>query len=233
MSGRTAAISKSLQTRPLGVLVLSQGWKLSHFALLTGLSFGALGGLSGRSVAINPSQPTQKALSQLVERQVDIKTLKARLPEETISKIKLTIPSLWWVKEKYVASNRDDRRKLIENWIAYPADRQQPAHVDVLVNRQLWSLLNYLDRYTFINQFGPASREDGYNLRIVDGQSTVLAAYACNVAPSDSTPPANSQPMSEVPCEIYLDSSGKAGFRSKPSNPLDGGGSSGSGTAQP
>ncbi|MBF2067930.1 MAG: hypothetical protein IGS39_26465 [Calothrix sp. C42_A2020_038] len=91
----------------------------------------------------------------------------------TFNQEELTIPSLWWAKE-------NSETKLLDNWIAYPATDQQPARVDLIVNQQIWSLLDYLERYEFINRLGTNARSYGYNVRVFNYQQEFLGAYTCN-----------------------------------------------------
>ncbi len=86
---------------------------------------------------------------------------------------KLSVPSLWWIKE--ISEN-----KLLDNWIAYPFKNQQTARVDVIVNQQIWSLLDYLERYDFVNNLGDIARSYGYNIRVFNYQKESLASYTCN-----------------------------------------------------
>jgi len=91
----------------------------------------------------------------------------------TISQSKLTIPSLWLTK--YNSDNN-----LLDNWIAYSATNTEPARVDLVVNQQAWILLDYLERYGFVNSFGSAARKFGYNVRVFNYQKERLATYTCN-----------------------------------------------------
>ncbi|WP_315791083.1 hypothetical protein [Fischerella sp. JS2] len=91
----------------------------------------------------------------------------------TIDQGKLSVPSLWWIKET-------SENKLLDNWIAYPFTNNQPARVDVIVNQQIWSLLDYLERYDFVNQLGDIARSYGYNIRVFNYQKESLASYTCN-----------------------------------------------------
>lgn len=109
----------------------------------------------------------------------------------TISQSRITVPSLWWSKENY-------GNKLLDNWIAYPASTNQPGRIDLIVNQQVWVLLDYLERYNFINQLGTVARqscskeltnsvtgenmscEQGYNLRVFNYQQEFLGAYTCD-----------------------------------------------------
>ncbi|BDI17806.1 hypothetical protein ANSO36C_36080 [Nostoc cf. commune SO-36] len=91
----------------------------------------------------------------------------------TINPVQLTVPSLWWAQQ-------NSERKLLDNWIAYPASNKEPARVDLIVNQQLWSLLEYVERYDFVNRLGSAARNFGYNVRVFNYQKEPLATYTCN-----------------------------------------------------
>ena len=108
----------------------------------------------------------------------------------TISQQGLTTPSLWWAREQFAG-------KMLNNWIAYPTEKR----VDLVVNRQLWTLLDYMDRYRFVNEFGNVARDFGYNIRVFNPQRTLLAAYTCNF-------------NSNLPnCQIWLESSSQDSLR--------------------
>lgn len=156
------------------------------------------------------------------------------------SATEFTVPSLWWVKDQFTAKE-PSINKLIQSWSASPSTTTVPGRVDYKVNRQLWSLLDYLERYTFLNDFGAAARDFGYNIRILDGQNATLAAYTCDFSTINleelrqlrSQPPSRvSKPSPEIPdvslnkqlaalpCQILLESSGGKGSlrRSTPSD---------------
>jgi hypothetical protein len=96
----------------------------------------------------------------------------------TISENGLTVPSLWWAKEQFDPFGG----KMVDNWLAYTEEKR----IDLVINFQLWSLLDYLDRYRFVDNFGNIAREYGYNLRVFGQQKNCLALYYFNV---NSTPP--------------------------------------------
>ncbi len=112
----------------------------------------------------------------------------------TINPGKLTTPSLWWAKE-------NSENKLLDNWIAYPALEKEPARVDLIVNQQIWSLLEYLERYDFVNHLGSVARKDGYNVRVFNYQQELLATYTCNFNPSPAL------------CSIQMNAQNKLGLR--------------------
>ncbi len=95
----------------------------------------------------------------------------------TISQSKLTIPSLWLAKYNF-------GNDLLDNWIAYSATNTEPARVDLVVNQQAWILLDYIERYSFVNRFGSIARRFGYNLRVFNYQKERLATYTCNFSTS-------------------------------------------------
>lgn len=95
----------------------------------------------------------------------------------TIYQDKMAVPSFWWAKENY-------ENKLLDNWIAYHASVREPARVDLVVNQQIWSLLDYFERYNFVNQMGNLARIYGYNVRVFNYQQERLATYTCNFVDS-------------------------------------------------
>ena len=159
--------------------------------------------------------------------------------EQTICQKALTIPSLWW--------QRDQERqlfggRLFENWFAYPGHDARAARVDLVVNLQLWSLLNYLERYEIVNGFGIVAKQYGYNTRVFSPRGNFLAAYTCQLDPAanpaTSLPPeateatkATDRLAAEIPpptpssstlkpaiCSVYLDSGGKGSVRGRGSS---------------
>lgn len=113
-----------------------------------------------------------------------------------IDQAELTIPSLWWAGEQFGG-------KLLETWLAYPGRDRIAGRVDLVVNRQNWSLSNYLERYQFVNKLGTVARGYGYNTRVFNPQGELLAAYTCNF---------NS---SQLPCQITLESLGRVRWRGR------------------
>ncbi|MTJ06332.1 hypothetical protein [Anabaena sp. UHCC 0204] len=113
---------------------------------------------------------------------------------KTIHPEKLTVPSLWWAKE-------NSENKLLSNWIAYPKSETESPRVDLIVNQQIWSLLDYLERYVFVNQLGNLASNSGYNIRVFSYQREILATYTCNFAKSPFL------------CRIQMNNQNKAGLR--------------------
>ncbi|MEM9216442.1 MAG: hypothetical protein AAGD25_19105 [Cyanobacteria bacterium P01_F01_bin.150] len=103
----------------------------------------------------------------------------------TISLQGLTPPSLWWTDQQFGG-------KTLKGWIAYPGTETLPPRVDLVVNRQLWGLSDYLERYSFVHHFGRAAQCFGYTIRVFNDVGDPLAIYPCPINP----------------CSIILNSSG-------------------------
>lgn len=94
--------------------------------------------------------------------------------EPKIAVAGIAVPSLWWAKEQFDPFGG----RLINNWLTDTQIKQ----IDLTVNWQLWTLLDYLGRYRFINQFGTVAREHGYSLHVYNQQQKCLALYQYNDA---------------------------------------------------
>ncbi|MGB3491335.1 MAG: hypothetical protein WBA57_01310 [Elainellaceae cyanobacterium] len=132
------------------------------------------------------------------------------ITNRTVSQASLTTPSLWWTQDQF-------GDKLLEHWLAYPGSETEPRRVDLVVDRQIWSLSSYLERYTFINRFGTAAKSFGYNIRVFNDQGSPQASYICNFqAPLlDEQAIANAEvpDPQEVDCDVSLNSSGAGALR--------------------
>ena len=168
--------------------------------ILLSLSLGAIAVLPTR-----PSPAQTAAMPQPSEAPLEVSLLRPgankdgrTITSNTVSQQGITIPSLWWANEQF-------GEDLLNNWLAYPAQGDNAARIDLLVNRQNWSLLDYIERYQFIHHFGTVARDYGYNLRVFNEQEELLATYTCNFSPNPSQ------------CNIQLDSTGRTrvGGRSK------------------
>lgn len=135
------------------------------------------------------------------------------ITDDMISQQGLTTPSLWWTQRQFGG-------KLLEHWLAYPGSPNSPRRVDLVVDRQLWGLSTYLERYTFVNQFGTAAKEFGYSLRVFNDQGAPLASYACNF-PSFLNP--DSLPSNDDPNDLegLSDSNSDASVDASEGNPAE------------
>ncbi|MBR8828562.1 MAG: hypothetical protein DSM107014_11805 [Gomphosphaeria aponina SAG 52.96 = DSM 107014] len=103
---------------------------------------------------------------------------KSEIMATETAKGEVTIPNFWWAKEQYDPFGG----KLVRDWLTYPEEKR----IDLVVNREFWSLMDYLGRYRFVNQFGMVAREYGYSLRVFNQQEKCLAIYAYD---NSSNPP--------------------------------------------
>jgi hypothetical protein len=141
-----------------------------------------------------------------------------------------TIPSLWWTRDVLISKTPQFNPKLIEAWLVCDAGQQigdarvcslsasRPGRVEMLVNTQLWSVMDYLSRYEMINRFGTATSECGFNLYIYNAEAKLLADYTCDFNQSNAT--------KSAPCQLRVDVSGKGGLRRGPTDVFSGTGNS-------
>ena len=128
---------------------------------------------------------------ELLNSQADL-TSNGIISAYSSEQINLDYPNLWWAKEQFDIFGG----RLIRNWFIYPEQKQ----IDLIVSRQLWSVLRYLDHYRLTNQFGTVARTYGYNLRIFNQRQQCLGIYRCNFTTSPNQ------------CEIDVKPSGSGGF---------------------
>lgn len=176
---------------------------LKSSQLLLGISIGAITSLSLANAllpipALHSQTPT---IPQPSAAPLELSLLKAGatsdgrvITSNTISQQGLTVPSLWWAKEQFGGD-------VLNNWLAYPAQGETAGRIDLLVNRQNWSLLDYIGRYEFVNSFGTVARDYGYNVRVFNEQKELLASYTCDFSQNPSQ------------CNMQLDATGKARIR--------------------
>jgi len=142
---------------------------------------------------------------ELVESNADLSS-RGITTSTTISLTdELTLPSLWWAQRQFGG-------KLLEHWLAYSGTDGSPRRVDLVVDRQIWSLYSYLERYAFIHQFGTAAKDFGYSTRIFNDQGDALAAYTCTFTEAETTEGADG---GTVDCRVTLDSRGISVFQER------------------
>lgn len=115
------------------------------------------------------------------------------ITNQDISQTGLTNPSFWWAKERFGG-------QLLDSWLICRDDRR----IDLIVNRQIWTLLDYLERYEFVNHFGMVAKGYGYSVRVLNQQQSTLATYTCNFK------------VSQTPCTLWIETIGTEGFRRRP-----------------
>ncbi|MBD2100125.1 hypothetical protein H6F94_04415 [Leptolyngbya sp. FACHB-261] len=143
-------------------------------------------GLAGIGLVLSLLLPGSAALAQSVP-----------VESPPISESGLTIPSLWLAQQQFGG-------KLVNGW--RPRPRQ--GRVDLVVRREVWRLMDYLERYNFINRFGTAANDFRYELRVLDTQNNVLGAYACQ---ANGPVAASGQPSRD--CQVLLESGGVSSIR--------------------
>jgi hypothetical protein len=226
-----AAIANSEQQHPHMPNSLAIGRlkrSASGFTLLAGLSL----------IPAQPSIALDEATLLLLTDVPDPYTLieqsdaGAIQSASTISQTGLTVPSLWWTDDQFGG-------KLLETWFAFPSAEGIPPRVDLVINQQVWSLYTYLERFAFMNRFGTATRDFGYNMRVFNRQRNLLAAYICDFPPIDAADAGLAAPFeatsesSNLPnCEVFLDASGQGGLQGV-ATPLGAGITTPGGIAQP
>lgn len=92
----------------------------------------------------------------------------ANFPSPPLSQSEKSVPSLWLAQKQFGG-------QLLDRWFVDPSN----TWVIIIVNRQLWSLLDYMERYQFVNRFGTVSSEYGYNMQVCNRQGRTLAVYSC------------------------------------------------------
>lgn len=121
---------------------------------------------------------------------------QANLIASTKTTFDATQSSLWWATLQFDPFDGN----LVQNWFAYPQKQQ----INLVVNWQLWTLLDYFGRYRFVNQFGTVARKYGYSLNIFNQKDQCLASYKYN---STSIPPK---------WELNLEQSGRSSLSIEP-----------------
>ncbi|MGA1283955.1 MAG: hypothetical protein ACO34J_07840 [Prochlorothrix sp.] len=101
------------------------------------------------------------------------------LTPDTICQQGLTPPSLWWMQEQFEAQS-PAYKKLVTTWLTYLPNVDRPGRVDLVVNLQRWSVMDYFSRYEFIHAFGGEASRSGYNTRIFNLRGEFLGSYTCS-----------------------------------------------------
>jgi hypothetical protein len=212
-----------------------------HTLLLASLSFGVS---SLEFAAIQPARAIDRATVDLLTLPLEPALFQPGQPvlkpdvitPDRISQTSLTPPSLWWVQEQIANLQWTDNpsstgclaeqysQELLSYWLAYSGSDGTPRRVDLLVNQQIWTTCNYLQRYTFINRFGTAAKAFGYNTRVFNAQGELLGAYICQF--QTATTPENTN----AACGVFLNSYGRGAFSGNSTTPFGASSPTGAGT---
>ncbi|MBE9076617.1 hypothetical protein IQ241_04785 [Romeria aff. gracilis LEGE 07310] len=212
------------QDNPISKL-FRQSWQLAVAILALAAGFPLATNATGLAASPSAEATPRQTLSQLRSQLLNVSRLpldrtlpeaelgETIVTEATLSPIHPTTPSLWWVRDQVGMIWGSDR--LVENWIAYAEkDTDLPAYVDVIVNRQIWDLLNYLERYAFINQFGTTAKSYGYSLRVFSNEQ-LSGAYVCDFSGVQvgQDEDAIADLRLAAPCSVSLNYFGRGGIR--------------------
>ena len=151
-------------TNFIGVLLFSNNFAMANAGLHIVLNIPDRDNITDTSTC-GTIQP--KYLSSVNEEN-DSKAKNADLPQA----------SIWWAAEQFDPFDGS----LIQNWLTYPQKQQ----INLTVDWQLWTTLDYFGRYRFVNQFGTVVRKHGYSLNVFSQKEQCLATYKYNSA---SKPP--------------------------------------------
>jgi hypothetical protein len=161
-------------------------------------------------VAALASPPPSKVAVDLCQGDVTSLGDQAIITHETVCADGLTPPSLWWTREQ-ISHQLRTSNKLVKGWSAQIKTPQAPGQVRLTVNPQMWSVMDYFERYDFINTFGLTARDFGYQTDVYNSRGTKLASYQCRF---------DGQGLNGEHCSIRLESSLNFGFRGSNPNSL-------------
>jgi len=116
-----------------------------------------------------------------------------QITEKDVSQTKLILPSMWWTAQRF-------GRSLLYRWVICPTEKQ----VYLIVNRQVWSSINYLDKYEFVSNFGLNITRNKYNIVVLNQQMTQVGAYSCEYNPNP------------VNCNLWVETIGGVNERRQP-----------------
>ena len=88
-----------------------------------------------------------------------------------------TLPSLWWSRDQVYDGWGGYR--LIREWRAFRSESADAAIIDIQLDPQYWSRLEYLPQYALLNQLGTTAMGYGYQLRLYSSISLV-GMYTCD-----------------------------------------------------
>ncbi len=144
-----------------------------------------------------PNQSSQSIINLPLEldliNQPDLALDRGIITADTVSQEGITNPSLWWVRDQF-------GRQIVINWLIYPQEKR----IDLVVDRQIWSFINYIEKYSLINHFAINAREYGYSLRIFNDQRLLLGLATCELSNQANPQSSNCQARILIPNERGL-----------------------------
>lgn len=144
-----------------------------------------------------PNQSNQSIINLPLEldliNQPDLALDRGIITADTVSQEGITNPSLWWVRDQF-------GRQIVINWLIYPQEKR----IDLVVDRQIWSFINYIEKYSLINHFAINAREYGYSLRIFNDQRLLLGIATCELSNQANPQASNCQARIIIPNERGL-----------------------------
>ena len=189
-------------------------WHCRWAVILVGL---VIAGMQQRPAAALDRDPSAFEIGQFesgfCEKNSTLEGVRDRLPENSNDPT-FHDPSLWLGRDIFAYKTKFGK-KIFEGWLVCPSSNSDRGRIDLVVNGQLWSVLDYFDRYEFLQQFGISSdRADvryrsGYNLRVFSRQGRSLGSYTCNASVFGSVPPVvASEPSGSNPFLLTRSSTG-------------------------
>ncbi len=149
----------------------------------------------------------------------DAIALGLAVTDETLSATDMTTPSLWWQQDKASEIGPLNGRSMVTGWVAHARPNDRQHHIDVAVNGQIWNILNYLEQYAFVTQFGQSAKTYGYHLRVFNG-NRLVAGYVCDF---DQTLDFNAygtlpaEQLNGIACTVELDYLGRGAISGRTS----------------
>lgn len=185
---------------------LIQTGRLAAALLLMWVSANLIGSPPAKAL----DQEVWLLLTESLDPQVVNRLQEGNLPADgsivtagTISQTGLTSPSLWWTDQQFGDN-------LLSFWVAHTGVDGSLRRVDLLVDQQAWSQVNYLERYAFITHFGRSAQDFGYHTRVFNWQGELLGAYICDF---QSAPAGAAAAAPAIDCDVFLDPFGPDGIR--------------------
>lgn len=142
------------------------------------LLFAVVFGMSDLNRTVTAQTIINNSVCDVIETTATSEKLPQSQAQKNLTKasdnqpIKSSEPGLWWIKEQV----EQFEKVLLISWQTDDTNKR----LDLIVDRQNWSRLNYLERYRFVHQFGTVARANHYSLRVFNQQQKCLVAYWCN-----------------------------------------------------